>query len=64
MDQQHKPTETQPKILSLDSLNESDADLTQICWTQWLREAVPEMVGPQLPLPPLPKNFVPEDLFK
>lgn len=64
MDQQNERTVTQPAVLSLDSLNESKADLTKICWTQLLREAEPEMVGPQPPFDPLPEFFSPENLFK
>lgn len=51
MDQQHKLTETQPQVFSLDSLNESKADLTKICWTQFLRETDTADVQPG-PLPP------------
>lgn len=56
MDQQHERTEAKPQILSLDSINESKADLTKVCWTQLLREAETEMMGPQLPFEPLPEN--------
>lgn len=62
MDQQHERTEAKPQVLSLDSINESKADLTKVCWTQLLQEAEPEMMGPQLPFLPMPK-IAPEDLF-
>lgn len=43
--------------------DDAEPDLTRICWTQLLRETEPEMVGPQLPLGPLPDDLSPEQLF-
>ncbi len=63
MDHQHELTGAKPQAWSLDSLNESKADLTMVCWTQLLREAEPETVGPQLPFDPLPENISPEQLL-
>jgi hypothetical protein len=62
MEQQAKPLEKPLQSRSLDLLNESEADLTKICWTQVLREAEPQNVQ-RLPLPPLPDDFDPDKLF-
>jgi len=47
MEQQPNPADAQPVHLTLDSLVESEADLTKICWTQLLREAESLEVEPQ-----------------
>lgn len=39
MELQPNPIDTQPVHLTLYSRVVSEADLTKICWTQWLREA-------------------------
>ena len=62
MELQPKPTEIPQQTLSMDLLDDSEADLTKICWTQLLRETEPQNVQ-CLPLPPLEDDFDPDKLF-
>jgi hypothetical protein len=55
-------TETQQPGLSNLSVDESEEDLTRICWTQLLRAESSEHVEPLL-LPPEPDDFDIEKLF-
>jgi hypothetical protein len=64
MDQQAKPTETQPQDSQNRSANELESDPTQICWTQVLRANEPDVEGPPRPLPRLPNVYSVEDLFR
>ncbi len=62
MNQQPKPTDTQPPSSLPPLVDDLPADPTMICWTQLLRETESEP-GPPLPLPPLPDDFSIEKLF-
>ena len=63
MDQQPKPTETQPPDSLSPSQTESrPVDLTRICWTQLLRETE-STDKPPLLLPISPDDFSDDKLF-
>lgn len=62
MEQEPKSIDTEPKDAALDPVNESEVDLTKICWTQYLREVETED-SLRIPFPPLSDDFDPDKLF-
>jgi hypothetical protein len=59
-DTQHSPLEKILPPVSLESLHESGADLTRICWTQWLRQPEQESDS-RAALPLAPDDGSPSD---